>query len=211
LLAMLFLIINRAEEVKVTTTTRKITPTTSVTTTTIFVPVKPRRRPVATTTSTSLGTSTSTLPPTTTTITPTTTTTTLPEAAAPKGGWFVKGGYFAGGGRVCFGYELSLNPSFNAALDLGYGAGENFSVASVGGSLIYPLSRERSGINPYLGLEANYSDFSKRVVDVLLANDIPKGGGAGVGVILGISRDNLFLHTGLDSRAGLIAEGGLRL
>ena len=130
---------------------------------------------------------------------------------APKNRWLVKAGVFGSAGKVSGGFENIINDKTSLLIELGYGFGNNYTVASWSNALIYQFTNQKGRWNPFVGMEINYSDYSKKVVDVPGINTIEKGGALGAGILAGISQGDLIAQIGYDSRSGAIAEIGYRI
>jgi len=128
-----------------------------------------------------------------------------------KSGWLAKAGVFGSAGRISLGYESILGEKMNLLIEAGYGFGNNYNLASWSNALIYQFSSLKDRWNPFVGLEVNYSDYSKKVIDVPGVSTINQGGGTGIGLLAGLSKSNLFAQIGYDSRSGALVELSYRI
>lgn len=132
-----------------------------------------------------------------------------PKPLPLKNGWLLRSGYCGGAGKIELGYERVLNEKINLIFAGGYGLGNSYTFFSVGATLLYKLRNEID--SPFVGLEADYSSFSKYAINVPLVGTINKDGGVGLGVLAGLTRANLLFLIGYNSRTGILAELGYRL
>lgn len=130
---------------------------------------------------------------------------------AREGHWFVKGGLFGAAYTLKGGYLLTRHENINYSFDLGFGTGNNFSLTTIAGTARYNYypDTDPGRWKPYIGMELNYSDFSRKVVDIVpVTTTIEKGGAFGLGILAGMARSNLFAQLGYDLRTGGFGEIG---
>jgi hypothetical protein len=129
----------------------------------------------------------------------------------PVSGWFINFGYLGSAGTIAGGYEKALNERASLLLDTGYGLGNNYMLAMVKGTFILKFKNDPDRWNPFFGLEANYTNYSKKVIDVPGVNSIEKAFAAGGGILFGLNKNDLSFTIGYDSHSGYMAGIGYKI